>query len=89
MKSIWLAAVSTVAFASSSLAQPATQPPTSNLEKLQTFQSTGTVEPKQIPQEGRRADAIRRNLEKIKLPTGFKIDLYAVVPDARHMAVGA
>jgi len=88
MKSIWLAAVSTVAFASSSFAQPATQPPASNLEKLQVFQSTGTVEPRPIPQEGRRADAIRRNLEKIKLPAGFKIDLYAVVPDARHMAVG-
>ncbi|WP_134496270.1 PQQ-dependent sugar dehydrogenase [Microvirga pakistanensis] len=88
MKSIWLAAVSTVAFASSSFAQPATQPPTNNLEKLQTFQSTGTAEPRQIPQEGRRADAIRRNLQKIKLPAGFKIDLYAVVPDARHMAVG-
>ena len=88
MKSIWLAAVSIVAFTSSSFAQPATQPPASNLEKLQTFQSTGTVEPRPIPQEGRRADAIRRNLEKIKLPAGFKIDLYAVVPDARHMAVG-
>ena len=25
---------------------------------------------------------------KIKLPDGFKINLYAVVPDARHMAVG-
>src|SRR3546814_10802834 len=34
------------------------------------------------------ADAIRANLSKIKLPQGFKIDLYAVVPDARHMAVG-
>jgi glucose/arabinose dehydrogenase len=88
MKSIWLAAVSTVAFASSSFAQPATQPPTSNLEKLSSFQSTGTEEPKPIPQEGRRADAIRKNLEKIKLPAGFKIDLYAIVPDARHMAVG-
>ncbi len=87
MKFIWLAAVSTVAFASSALAQPSNQP-SSNLEKLQTFQNTGTVEPKQISQEGRRADAIRRNLEKIKLPAGFKIDLYAIVPDARHMAVG-
>ena len=29
-----------------------------------------------------------KNLEKIKLPPGFKIDLYAIVPDARHMAVG-
>src|SRR3990172_6654132 len=28
-----------------------------------------------------------QNLKQIKLPPGFKIDLYAVVPDARHMAV--
>jgi glucose/arabinose dehydrogenase len=87
MRTIWLAAVSTVALASSALAQPAAQP-TSNLEKLSSFQSTGTTEPRPIAQEGRRADAIRRNLEKIKLPQGFKIDLYAIVPDARHMAVG-
>jgi len=40
MKSIWLAAVSPVGFASTSFAQPAAQPPTSNLEKLQTLQST-------------------------------------------------
>ncbi|WP_230534346.1 PQQ-dependent sugar dehydrogenase [Microvirga roseola] len=92
MKSIWLVAVSSVAFASTSFAQPAAQPaaqqPTSNLEKLSAFQSTGTAEPRPIPQEGRRADAIRRNVERIKLPPGFKIDLYAIVPDARHMAVG-
>jgi glucose/arabinose dehydrogenase len=88
MKFVLLAAVSIVAFASSSFAQPATQTPTGNLEKLSSFQSTGTVEPKPIPQEGRRADAIRKNLEKIQLPAGFKIDLYAIVPDARHMAVG-
>ncbi|WP_404286271.1 PQQ-dependent sugar dehydrogenase [Microvirga sp. RSM25] len=88
MKSVLLAAVSCVAFASSSFAQPATQSPTGNLEKLSSFQSTGTAEPRPIPQEGRRADAIRKNLEKIQLPAGFKIDLYAIVPDARHMAVG-
>jgi len=40
-----------------------------------------------VPQEGRNADAIRANLKSIKLPPGFKIELYAVVPDARHMAV--
>jgi len=88
MKSVLLAAVSIVAFVSSSFAQPATQSPTGNLEKLSSFQSTGTAEPRPIPQEGRRADAIRKNLEKIQLPAGFKIDLYAIVPDARHMAVG-
>jgi glucose/arabinose dehydrogenase len=58
------------------------------LERLSAFQSTGTEEPKPIPQEGRKADAIRRNLQRVKLPQGFKIELYAVVPDARHMAVG-
>jgi glucose/arabinose dehydrogenase len=88
MKTVLLAAVSVVALASSSFAQPATQSPTGNLEKLSSFQSTGTAEPRPIAQEGRRADAIRKNLEKIKLPAGFKIDLYAIVPDARHMAVG-
>ena len=40
-----------------------------------------------VPQAGRNADAIRENLKKVKLPPGFRIDLYAVVPDARHMAV--
>ena len=88
MKTVLLAAVSVVALASSSFAQPATQSPTGNLEKLSSFQSTGTAEPRPVAQEGRRADAIRKNLEKIKLPAGFKIDLYAIVPDARHMAVG-
>ena len=88
MKSFWLAAVSLSVFASPALAQPAEQSPPGNLDRLSAFQSTGTEEPKPIPQEGRKADAIRRNLEKIKLPQGFKIDLYALVPDARHMAVG-
>jgi glucose/arabinose dehydrogenase len=40
-----------------------------------------------VPQTGKIADAIRDNLKKIKLPPGFKIDLFAVAPDARHMAV--
>ena len=40
-----------------------------------------------VPQEGKNAAAIRENLKKVKLPPGFKIDLFAVVPDARHMAV--
>ena len=84
---LWLTAASAVVLASPVFAQPA-QTPTGNLEKLSSFQSTGTEEPKPIAQEGRRADAIRRNLQKIELPSGFKIDLYAIVPDARHMAVG-
>jgi len=40
-----------------------------------------------IAQTGKNADAIRENLKGVTLPPGFKIDLYAIVPDARHMAV--
>jgi len=40
-----------------------------------------------VPQSGPNAEAIRENLKRVKLPPGFRIDLYAVVPDARHMAV--
>jgi opacity protein-like surface antigen len=65
MKTVLLAAVSVVALASSSFAQPATQSPTGNLEKLSSFQSTGTAEPRPVAQDGRSADAIRKNLEKI------------------------
>ncbi len=62
--------------------------PAQNLEKLKQFKVSGAdlnIPP--VPQEGRNANAIKENLKYIKLPPGFKIDLYAVVPDARHMAV--
>ncbi|MDJ0609050.1 MAG: PQQ-dependent sugar dehydrogenase [Kiloniellales bacterium] len=61
---------------------------TDNLEKLSAFKTTGTpLDLETIDQTGKRADQLRKNLERISLPDGFKIDLYAVVPDARHMAV--
>jgi glucose/arabinose dehydrogenase len=41
-----------------------------------------------IPQGGEKAAQIKENLKKIKLPHGFHISLYALVPDARHIAVG-
>lgn len=60
-----------------------------NIEKLQDFQTTGTsLDIETIPQDPDKAAAIRRTLERIDLPPGFEIDLYAMVPDARHMAVG-
>lgn len=58
------------------------------LKKLGNFQTTGTTEFTVIDQKSSSADAIRKTLEKIKLPKGFRIELYALVPDARHMAVG-
>ncbi len=81
-----IASAGAVLMAFPALAQ---QPTAGNLEKLSKFQSTGTpLEIPQIPQQGPKADQIRKNLQQIKLPPGFKIDLYALVPDARHMAVG-
>jgi glucose/arabinose dehydrogenase len=59
-----------------------------NIEKLKQFKVSGTdlnIPP--VPQSGKNADAIRENLKRVKLPPGFRIDLYAIVPDARHMAV--
>lgn len=59
-----------------------------NLQALKQFKVSGTdlnIPP--VPQEGRNAEAIKANLKNVKLPAGFRIELYAVVPDARHMAV--
>jgi glucose/arabinose dehydrogenase len=66
----------------------AQQPDAGNLEKLSNFKTTGTTEFTFIEQTGPNADAIKKILDKIKLPEGFKISLYAIVPDARHIAVG-
>lgn len=59
-----------------------------NIDKLKQMKVSGTdlnIPP--VPQSGPQAEAIKKNLEKVKLPPGFRISLYAVVPDARHMAV--
>ena len=68
-------------------AQPV-QPP-SALETLGAMHQTGTpIDWPEIPQTGQKADQVKQNLTKIKLPAGFHISLYALVPDARHIAVG-
>ncbi len=61
-----------------------------NMQKLENMQTTGTGSDafQYVPQDDENAAQLRKNLEKIKLADGFKINLYAVVPDARHMAVG-
>src|SRR6202161_3385714 len=59
------------------------------LQTLGDMHMTAPVDWPTIPQDGPKADAIRQILkDKIKLPQGFHIELYALVPDARHMAVG-
>jgi glucose/arabinose dehydrogenase len=49
--------------------------------------ANAAASPENVPQTGATADALRKNLERIKLPPGFRIELYAVVPEARHMAI--
>ena len=78
-----------LALATSGLALgAAAQAPKDNIANLKQMKVSGTdLNIPTVPQDGRKADALRANLKKIKLPAGFKIELYAVVPDARHMAV--
>ena len=59
-----------------------------NIDKLKQMKVSGTdANIPTVPQTGKNADQLRANLKAIKLPPGFKIDLYAVVPDARSIAV--
>ena len=91
MKSLLLSTIApsvilgAVAFASAADAQS-----TDNMQALTNMQATKTgMEAFQpVPQNDDYAAQLRKNLEQIKLPPGFKINLYAVVPDARHIAVG-
>lgn len=66
----------------------AAQDPAGGLSALGQFQTNGTqrqFEP--VDQQGRAAAQIKATLATIRLPDGFKIELYAIVPGARHMAV--
>ena len=61
---------------------------TSNIEKLKQMKvATTDLNIPLVAQTGSNANAIKENLKRVKLPPGFSIALYAVVPDARHMAV--
>jgi glucose/arabinose dehydrogenase len=84
VKAVWLASAAVLALATAAHAQ------SDNLETLGQFRTTGTGSEafNMVEQGGEYADQLRANLEEIELPDGFKIDLFAVVPDARHMAVG-
>jgi glucose/arabinose dehydrogenase len=84
MKRLLLASAGAMALVTAAWAQA------DNMQKLGKMQSTGTGSAAFAPveQSGDYADQLRTNLENIELPDGFSIDLFAVVPDARHMAVG-
>lgn len=58
-----------------------------NLERLGNFQRTDTQPGKVVAQGGKYAENLKKVLQRIKLPDGFRIELFAIVPDARQMAV--
>ena len=84
-KSFGIALLASVSMLVLPLAASAQQQNIENLKKMKLSGVDASLPP--VPQEGRNAEALRANLKRVKLPAGFKIELYAVVPDARHMAV--
>ncbi len=57
------------------------------LDKLGAFKRTDAAPMKSVPQDARYAENLKKNLQQVRLPEGFKIDLFAIVPSARGMAV--
>jgi glucose/arabinose dehydrogenase len=57
---------------------------------LQDFRTTGTdLTLKTVPQDPAKLAQLAKNLEKVKLPPGFKIEVYASgVTNARELAIG-
>jgi hypothetical protein len=75
MKNTLLCVASALVLAWPALAQ-AQAPTAGNLEKLSDFKTTGTpMDIPQIPQTGAKADAIKKNHARNKLPRGIKIGL--------------
>lgn len=57
------------------------------LTKLGAFQKTDGSGFTYVDQNTSEAESIRETLKGISMPPGFNIELYALVPDARHMAM--
>ena len=91
MKRLMLATAA-VLCAGHASAQTQPQGPTgdaANMSKLMDMKATGTpLAIETVPQDQAKIEQLRQNLKSVKLPDGFKIDVYALVPDARHMTVG-
>ena len=49
-----------------------------NLQKLGAFKKTDTPPPKRIAQGGVYADNLKKMLTNVKMPDGFKIELFAI-----------
>lgn len=57
-----------------------------NMDKLSNMQKTDATFTF-VDQDGDRAEALKAIVEHINVPDGFEVSLYAVVPDARSMAM--
>src|ERR1019366_9537975 len=89
MKLYWKTTVALLTLAALlAAAQPASSSAPNTLEILGGMHQTGsTADWPEIPQTGAQADQVKQNLTKIKMPAGFHISIYVLVPDARHIAV--
>ncbi len=92
MKSFWLTASAVGALFAASQAAAQTAAPSNagdaSMNKMQDFKSTGAKSIPVVAQDPAKAADIEKTLAHIKLPPGFKISLYAQVPDARMIAIG-
>ena len=88
MNQIRTAALRGLAFAAMLACAATAAQAQANIDKLKQMKVASTdLNIPTVPQTGANAEAIKANLKRVKLPPGFSIALYAVVPDARHMAV--
>ncbi len=81
----WTAAAAALSLATTALPTAAFAQGIENLKQMKVSGGDGKMEV--VAQGGQNADLLRENLKKVKLPPGFRIDLYAVVPDARSIAI--
>ncbi len=92
MRSLWLTASAVGALLAASQAGAQTAAPgnagDASMNKMQDFKSTGAKSIPVVAQDPAKAADIEKTLAHIKLPPGFKISLYAQVPDARMIAIG-
>ena len=92
MRALWLAAAAVFSLVATPFARAETatsqgpNPPAPSTMK--GSKSTGAASVPIVVQDPAKAADIEKTLARIKVPPGFKISLYAQVPDARSIAVG-
>ena len=59
------------------------------IDKLSSFKASGAdYSWDRVPQDTKYSENVKKNIvSKIKLPANFKVELFAIAPDARNMAI--